>query len=77
MYCEYCKNVCLIEGTLEGVSFMPLSEKKRWIKTGIYGIKTMVCPVCGRFSNFRSDNESIAYLKKITERESGGNPGTP
>lgn len=65
MLCEYCQKAEVIEGTLEGVSFEPLSERKRRFASGVYGIKALVCPKCGRLSNFSLDTES---LKNITKK---------
>jgi hypothetical protein len=64
MLCEYCKEAEVIEGILEGVSFVPSSEQKKWLASGVYGIKAMVCPSCGRLYNFNVD---IKSLKKIVK----------
>jgi hypothetical protein len=65
MLCDCCKKEDLIEGTLEGVSFKPQSEHKKILSSGVYGIKAMVCPSCGRLSNFALDAEA---LKKILKK---------
>jgi hypothetical protein len=62
MLCNYCKEAELIEGTLEGISFEPFSEHKKLLTSGVYGIRAMVCPKCGRLSDFSLDVEA---LKKI------------
>ncbi len=64
MLCEYCKKVEMIEGTFEGVSFEPSSEHKKMIASGVYGIKAMVCPECGRLSNFSLDTDSLRRITK-------------
>ena len=64
MICEYCGKGDLLEGTLEGVSFKPSSEDKKWLAKGIYGIKAMACPECGRLSNFSIDTETLRKLMK-------------
>jgi hypothetical protein len=68
MICEYCAKTDLIEGTLEGVSFQPISESKKWLSSGIYGIKVLVCVECGRLSNFSLDNKS---LKELLDKKRG------
>ncbi len=60
----HCNKGKLIEGTLEGVSFEPISEHKKMLASGVYGIKAMVCTECGYLSNFNLDTET---LKKITK----------
>ncbi len=64
MKCGYCKEGELIEGTLEGVSFQPKSEHKRWFSSGVYGIKTTVCMECGRLSNLSLDKKVLEKIVK-------------
>jgi hypothetical protein len=68
MECRQCKNTTLVEGSLEGVSFQPKSEHKKWISSGIYGINALVCPECGSLSDFKLDAGAIDALKKIITR---------
>ena len=65
MVCNYCKKEELIEGTLEGVSFKPQSEHKKVLSSGVYGIKAMACPSCGKLSDFSLNVEA---LKKILKK---------
>ena len=65
MLCQFCKKGELIEGTLEGVSFQPLSEQKRFISKGVYGVKVMACPECGHLSEFKlSDLDALRRIMK-------------
>jgi hypothetical protein len=59
MTCESCGKAELVEGTLEGVSFEPSSEHQKFFARGVYGIKAMACPSCGRVSDFYIDVESL------------------
>jgi hypothetical protein len=65
MLCEYCEKIEMISGTLEGISFEPLSEHKKWLATGVYGVKASVCPKCGRLSNLSIDIDSLKKITKI------------
>ena len=65
MFCKYCKEIEIIEGVLQGISFEPASEHKKWFASGVYGIKAKVCPKCGRLLDFSLDTNS---LKKITKK---------
>ncbi len=62
MLCNYCKKAEMIEGTLEGISFEPLSEHKKMLTSGVYGIRAMVCPKCGRLSGFSLDVEALKKM---------------
>jgi RHS repeat-associated protein len=64
MLCDYCKKTELIEGTLEGVSFEPGSEHKKVLSSGVYGIKAMACPSCGRLSDFALNVEALKKMLK-------------
>jgi hypothetical protein len=64
MLCEHCGKAETIEGTLEGTSFVPLSKRKRWIASGVYGIRALACPGCGLLTSLSLDVES---LRKITK----------
>lgn len=64
MICEFCKKGELIEGTLEGVSFQPSCENKKLFSSGVYGIKSMVCPECGRLTNFCLNTETLTKIVK-------------
>jgi hypothetical protein len=66
MLCKLCKKAELIEGTLEGVSFKPLSEQRKFLSTGVYGIKVMVCPECGHLSEFKLSD--VEVLRKIIKK---------
>ena len=65
MLCEYCKKAELIDGTLEGISFVPSFEHKKWFASGVYGIKAKACPECGRLTNF---NVHVGSLKKMIKK---------
>jgi hypothetical protein len=67
MRCSHCKSENLIEGTLEGISFQPLTEDRKWLAKGVYGIRAMACPICGFLSNLRIDKDA---LKAILKRSS-------
>ena len=62
--CQYCKKGKLIEGTLEGVSFQPLSEAKKWLSSGVYGIQGLVCLECGRISDLSVDTKTLEKLTR-------------
>lgn len=62
--CQSCKEGKLIEGTLEGVSFQPSSEGKKWLSSGVYGINATVCSNCGCISNVTVDVEALKKLLK-------------
>lgn len=64
MLCEYCRKVETIKGTLEGVSFEPTSEHKKWLASGVYGIEVLACPECGRLSNFSLDTKTLKKISK-------------
>jgi hypothetical protein len=64
MICNYCKKAELIGGTLEGVSFEPQSEHKKLFSSGIYSIKVMVCPSCGRLSDFALNVDALQKIIK-------------
>jgi hypothetical protein len=66
MTCDYCSKGEMVEGTLEGVSFEPASEHKKFFSKGVYGITAMVCLSCGRMSNFSLD---VHTLKNIVETD--------
>ncbi len=63
--CQWCKKGELIKGTLEGVSFQPLSEGKKWLSSGVYGIRGVVCSNCGRIAELTVDT---ATLQKILQK---------
>ena len=63
--CEKCKKTEVIEGTLAGVSFESTLQHKKWLSSGVYGIKAMVCSGCGHISNLSLDVEA---LKKINPK---------
>lgn len=60
--CEYCGKEGLLKGTLEGVSFVPEASKRKLMETGVYGVRALACPECGRLSGFQLD---AAVLKKL------------
>lgn len=60
--CQWCKKGKLVEGTLEGVSFQPLSEGKKWLSSGIYGIRATACSNCGCISDLAIDTESLQKI---------------
>ena len=62
MICNICKSSKVIEGTLEGISFIPTRENKKWFKSGVYGFKANVCQKCGCLSNISID---VRILQKI------------
>ena len=62
MQCEFCQSGQLTEGSLEGVSFEPCSEKKRILSKGAYGITCVVCLDCGRIDRLRIDPEAVRRL---------------
>jgi len=64
LICESCKKESLVEGTLEGVSFQPVSEKSKWLSSGIYGIKAYVCMDCGCISRLSIDTEILKNILK-------------
>ena len=64
MLCEYCKKKDVVEGTLEGVSFEPLRESKKRFASGVYGIKAMACPECGRITNCTLDVEALRKIMR-------------
>jgi|GEM_PF-3563042 len=70
MLCNYCKKENVIEGVLEGVSFVPLREHKKTFSTGIYGINAFVCLSCGQLSHFSLDLDAFQkILKKVRDKE--------
>jgi hypothetical protein len=62
--CQSCKKGKLIEGTLEGVSFQPLSEGKKWLSSGVYGIHALVCLECGLISDLSVDTKALEKLTR-------------
>jgi len=67
MKCEHCKDVELVAGTLDGVSFVPAKRDRKFFSTGVYGITAMVCPQCGRLANLYMDPET---LRKVLAKKS-------
>jgi len=63
--CKWCKRESLVEGTLEGVSFKPLIEKKKWLSSGVYGIRAFVCYECGRISELLVDTKTLQKILKM------------
>ena len=64
MICEFCKEGELVQGTLVGVSFEPSTKKKKWIASGVYGIKAVACTACGRLSDLSLDTEALRKTVK-------------
>jgi ribosomal protein L37E len=62
--CERCGKGSLVLGTLEGVSFVPVTNKRRLITKGIYGLTALACSECGWLTSFKVDP---AALKKLVE----------
>ena len=60
--CQSCKKGKLVEGTLEGVSFQPRSEWKKWFSKGVYGIRAKACSNCGRISDMAIDTETLRKI---------------
>lgn len=60
--CHSCKKGELIEGTLEGVSFQPLSEAKKWLSSGVYGIHATACSNCGRILDMAIDTQTLRRI---------------
>ncbi len=63
MKCEFCnKESEVVNGTLEGVSFVPETQDRKWIKTGICALETTVCADCGRILTIKVNKESLKGL---------------
>jgi len=60
--CERCGKGNLVLGTLESVSFVPVTKKRRFMTKGIYGLTALACPECGSLCAFKLD---VAALKKL------------
>ena len=59
MLCEFCKKAEVVEGTLEGISFEPVSGQKKWFAKGVYCIRATACPECGRLTDLSLDAKSL------------------
>lgn len=57
-----CGSTQYIEGTLEAVSFEPISEKKKIFSKGIYGISAKVCIDCGKVDSLFVPSEPLKDL---------------
>jgi|BioPla2DNA2_1021312.scaffolds.fasta_scaffold23468_6 hypothetical protein len=67
MKCENCKAE-MVNGHLEGVSFVPDAVKKHFFGTsGIYGIQTTVCPKCGRLGALKVNVAALAKIRPATQ----------
>ncbi len=64
MECEHCGYAQLVKGRLEGLSFVPEKEEKKFLATGVYGIVAMVCPKCGRMRDFMIDTATLGKILK-------------
>lgn len=64
--CQWCKKGNLVEGTLEGVAFQPLSEGRKWLGSGVYGIHAAVCSNCGRVSDITIDTDALRRVVGTT-----------
>ncbi len=62
MVCENCKKSNFVEGTLQGVSFEPSKQRKKWLTKGVYSIEVKVCIECGHVFNLYLNTD---VLKKI------------
>ena len=64
MKCRHCESINVLEGTLEGVSFLPSSKVKKFFATGLYGIKTTLCFECGKLNDLHFDQKAILNFQK-------------
>ncbi len=64
MICDICKKGELIDGILEGLSFVPSIFEKKIFSRGVYGIYVKVCTECGNLSNFSIDTEALNRIIK-------------
>ena len=68
MQCDQCKNANLVEGRLEGVSFVPQKEHRKLFSSGVYGIKTLICLECGKLLELRMEDGAIETLKRMIKK---------
>jgi hypothetical protein len=53
MECPECGEVDGIEGSLEGVSFLPRRRKRKLFQKAAYGLRAIMCEKCGRCLDMR------------------------
>jgi hypothetical protein len=69
MACKFCKSTELVDGTLEGVSFVPMRQHRRRLASGVYGIKATVCVECGRISGLTIDVDALRKILRKNSRQ--------
>ncbi len=68
MLCKKCGKANVVQGSIEGVSFVPIAESKRMFATGVYGIEATVCPECGDISELRLDTGALKKILKTKRK---------
>jgi hypothetical protein len=58
--CKHCGQGPIIDGSLEGVTFVPESRSKKLLTTGIYGLSLSVCSACGYVADIRMNIDALA-----------------
>jgi hypothetical protein len=52
----------MVEGGLEGISFVPGQQEKRFFSSGVYGIRAVACTGCGYLSALTLDANALSKI---------------
>lgn len=69
MNCERC-GALMVEGVLEGISFVPDQNKKSVFASGVYGVRAVACTGCGCLSALTLDTNAL--LKMLSNKHNHG-----